>query len=126
MILILQRYVKHRPLPCNLRLPPETTDRILDCLRGDRETLYCCALVCHAWHSRSLYNLFYSMFIQDQEALKSLVALSKKPHMMDYFKNIHELYIDRVCWSKQRLLVDYFKNIHELNIDKVCWHKTMF
>ncbi|KAH9950809.1 hypothetical protein B0H21DRAFT_686016 [Amylocystis lapponica] len=91
----------HFELPWKLRLPPEIIDRILDCLRGDKRTLCHCALVCHAWHSRSQYNLFYSMVITNEKVLKSLVAMSKTPHLVNYFKSVHEVTICdlmKVCW----------------------------
>ncbi|KAH9950813.1 hypothetical protein B0H21DRAFT_461555, partial [Amylocystis lapponica] len=125
-----------RPLPhCGFpwktpRLPPETTDRILDCLRGYRRTLCHCALVCHAWHSRSLYNLFYDMEIQNKEALKLLVALSKKPHMMHYFKSIHELCIYDEDYPTQSFaclvplqLSQFMSKMTKLTIGGLNWDK---
>lgn len=46
------------------KIPPETTDRIIDHLHYDRSTLRHCALVCHAWLPASRFYLFYTVTVR--------------------------------------------------------------
>lgn len=60
------------------RLHPEVMDTIIDCLRGDRETLRSCAAACKAFFRRSRYNLFQSIHLSTHSELMRLARLSRK------------------------------------------------
>ncbi|KAH9945586.1 hypothetical protein B0H21DRAFT_427058, partial [Amylocystis lapponica] len=74
-------------------LPPEITDRIIDCLRGNPWALCACALTCQTWLPRSRYNLFRTLLIRNRASLESLVALARGPYTLPFFDPVHELFL---------------------------------
>ncbi|KAH9927899.1 hypothetical protein B0H21DRAFT_124436 [Amylocystis lapponica] len=76
------------------QLPPEITDRIMDCLRGDAQTLCSCALTCHAWLPRSQYNIYRMVELRSRAALTLLAIHSRRPHTYLYMHEaLHELHL---------------------------------
>ena len=79
------------------RLPVEVCENVIDMLYSmdlqdqveHSRALHSCALVCKAWRVRSQRNLFYSVVLQDTDALEKFAAvLDNGPHLSDY---VHEV-----------------------------------
>lgn len=56
-------------------LPPEITDRIIDHLHGDLQSLRQCSLVCKVWLPRSRYHYFHSVILGNQSTCRRFVRL---------------------------------------------------
>ncbi|EMD37467.1 hypothetical protein CERSUDRAFT_114108 [Gelatoporia subvermispora B] len=61
------------------KIPPETTDRIIDHLHYDRPTLRHCALVCHAWLPASRFHLFYTVTVSGVRIFASEKLVESAP-----------------------------------------------
>ncbi|GJE96038.1 hypothetical protein PsYK624_122310 [Phanerochaete sordida] len=63
-------------------IPLELQDHVLDSLRGDRNALVDCALVCRAWRRRARFNLFHTLNIdwQSRRRTKLLLEILLEAH----------------------------------------------
>ncbi|KAK0471142.1 hypothetical protein IW261DRAFT_1597475, partial [Armillaria novae-zelandiae] len=50
-----------RNLPITDYIPPEIIDAVIDCLRGDRDTLLACSFVCRVFRPRTRVHLFHTL-----------------------------------------------------------------
>ncbi|OCH94905.1 hypothetical protein OBBRIDRAFT_704440, partial [Obba rivulosa] len=69
--------------------PPELTDRIVDFLHDDTESLKNCSLTCRSWTPASRYHIFRSVsliFRSDWTNFERLLRTS--PHLGFYVKRL--------------------------------------
>lgn len=82
-----------RPIPTLPQMPrpfpPELSDRVIDEVWYDVDTLRACSLVCRAWRPRSQLNLLNPVLIgNDETATKFKQALDRLPRLATF---VHEL-----------------------------------
>ncbi|KAK7689784.1 hypothetical protein QCA50_006423 [Cerrena zonata] len=66
-------------------LPPEITDRILDHLHADTQTLLQCSLVVKHWVPRSRYYTFHSIVLKGHSKCQGLQSLLESNPNLGYF-----------------------------------------
>lgn len=102
---------------------------IIDCLRGDEETLRSCAAVCKAFFLRSRYNLFQSIHISTQSELMRLARLSRNwPKLLRWFCQLHisdaenHAEAGRIAHSAPLTLIHLLPRINTLTLKNLEWH----
>lgn len=55
------RYYDLHRLQITGYIPPEIIDAIIDCLRGDKDTLLACSFVCRVFRPRTRVHLFHTL-----------------------------------------------------------------
>lgn len=79
-------------IECQMRLPIELLDQIVDHLHGDAPTLRMCSLVDHAWLHSSWRHLFERLHIKIKENTnlkESLHFLTSPPDFCAYVRTLH-------------------------------------
>ncbi|PCH43797.1 hypothetical protein WOLCODRAFT_138589 [Wolfiporia cocos MD-104 SS10] len=62
-------------------LPPELNDKIIDCLRGDVETLSACSLTCRCWQPRAQFHIFRTVILCPETYRPFARLLQSSPHL---------------------------------------------
>ena len=74
-------------------IPPEITDRIIDFLHGDHDTLRSCSLTCSEWLPSARFHLFYTLVLSNAFQLSKYARLLKSaPHVGHYVRSLKMQY----------------------------------
>ncbi|KAI1787326.1 hypothetical protein LXA43DRAFT_1029574 [Ganoderma leucocontextum] len=82
-----------------LSLPPELTDRIIDHLYDDLDSLSACALVCSGWLPSARFHLFRHVTVTCRRLSKLRGVIIRRPEIGPYIRQIVVCCATPDCWT---------------------------